>query len=161
MFLHVFSEILDLEDDSNLHKACAHDNLEDLSALLLLMPSKIADLTYLVGNIKTVISKGHRGLLFILQAWHVKGEAEANPILHDWTNVRREEFDEYRVSSEYIGTRNGITKSMAAPPTSVAPAFIRPRDPLNEFWHGVIGEILLPSQHSKKTSNGTPGSAAQ
>ena len=134
ILFRVFADILDLEDDSNLHKACKNDDLEDLAALLPLMASEIADLTYLVGNTKTVISKGHRGLIYILQAWHVKRAADGDPILPDWTNATREEFDEFRVSPAYICTRNGIPDPIAsANPIPVAPPFIRPRDPLSEF----------------------------
>ena len=88
----VFADILGLDDDSNLHKACKNDDLEDLAALLPLIDSEIADLTYLVGSTKTVISKGHHGLIFILKAWHVKRTADANPILEDWTNVWKPEI---------------------------------------------------------------------
>ena len=46
----VFKDILDLEDDSNVHKACAHDGVAGLDYLLGFSAMEIADLTYLVGT---------------------------------------------------------------------------------------------------------------
>ena len=60
----VFKEILELEDDSNLHRACEHDNVDSIHDLLDFSPAEIVDLTYLEGSTRTRISKGYAGKVF-------------------------------------------------------------------------------------------------
>ena len=70
----VFKEILDMEDDSDLHKACVFDQFASIEDLLAFCPAEIEDLTYLVDKVKTKISKGSRGKVFALQAILLKRE---------------------------------------------------------------------------------------
>ena len=104
----VFKDILDLDDDSNLHKACEQDNVGSIDALLIFTPVEIADLTYLVSNVKTKISKGHAGCVFALQALSLKRVADGDRIHNDWNNVTQKEYDDFRVSPEYISARAGL-----------------------------------------------------
>jgi hypothetical protein len=97
----VFKDILDLEDDSNLHKACAFEDIVSMDALLTLTPLEIEDLTFLIGTTKTIISKGHQRLVSALQALAHKRDMVGDRIYNDWKNVDQEEFDRYKASSEF------------------------------------------------------------
>jgi hypothetical protein len=60
VLLCIFKDILELPDDSSLHKLCAHDGGNDLNTILLFSPLEIEDMQYLVGTVKTHLSKGQR-----------------------------------------------------------------------------------------------------
>jgi hypothetical protein len=134
----VFGEILDLEDDSDLHKACVFDQVTSIEDLLAFCPAEIEDLTYLVNKVKTKISKGSRGKVFALQAILLKREGDLNVIHLDWSNVNRAEFDAFRTSAAYVSARAGLPNPVAPrPAATVVPAIIRPRDPLNEYRRNI------------------------
>ena len=77
--LHVFKEILGLPDGSNIHKACEFDGIGDMESLITLIPSEVDDLTYLDSTkARALINKGERGLIFALQALHLKRKAEGD-----------------------------------------------------------------------------------
>ena len=91
----VFKDILRLKDDSNLHKACNHDDVFSMPSLLTLTVLEVIDLTYLEGNKKLKISKGLAGNVFALQALFLKRLGEGNRIHNDWLNVTLQEFDDF------------------------------------------------------------------
>ena len=136
ILIWVFKDILDLDDDSNLHKACEQDNVGSIDALLIFTPVEIADLTYLVGNVKTKISKGHAGCVFALQALSLKRVADGDRIHNDWNNVTQKEYDDFRVSPEYISARAGLPNPVRST-VSVIPTIVRPRDPLSEYRRNI------------------------
>jgi hypothetical protein len=76
---HVFVEILDLEDHSKLHKACESKKVVSMEDLLALTPVDIKELAFVddMSN-KIYISKGQRGLVFVLQAFSHKRDGEGN-----------------------------------------------------------------------------------
>ena len=134
----VFKELLRLKDDSNLHKACNHDDAVSMLALLAFTVQEVTDLTYLEGKKELKISKGLAGSVFALQALSLKREGEGNRIHNDWLNVTVQEFDDFRTSAEYISARAGLPNPVASrAPVSVVPTVIRPRDPLSDFRRGV------------------------
>ena len=93
----VFKEIFDLEDDSNLHKACEYEGIDNIPSLLTLTPCDINDLTYLDdNNNKSIINHGHRELVLALKALWSKRHADGNPITIDCSNVDIYEFDSFR-----------------------------------------------------------------
>ena len=83
----VFKEILRLKDDSNLHKACAHEDAHCMQTLLGFTVQEITDFTYLEGKQKLKISKGLAGSVFALQGLTLKRLGEGNRIHNDWLNV--------------------------------------------------------------------------
>jgi len=134
----IFKDILELPDDSNLHKACEHDDVDGILALLNFSPLEVVDMTYLDGTTRNKISKGHAGKVFALQAIFRKRNAEEDPIHDDWLNVTLKEFDNFRVSSDYISARTGLPNPTATRSNiSVAPTTAKPRDPLSDFRRGV------------------------
>ena len=110
----VFKDILDLDDDSELHKACLNDGVGSLDILLAFGEKEVMDLTYMVGTTKTIIKKGTQGLVFALQSLAIKRAGEGNKINNDWTNVDQNEFDLYRTGSDYMSARAGLPNPMAA-----------------------------------------------
>jgi hypothetical protein len=138
IMLHVFKEILGLEDDSKLHAACEHDGVSSMESLLGFSPEEVDDLTYLEGKAKTRINKGLKGLVFALQALHVKREIDGDRIIRNWTNLDMGEFNNFRVSNEYITARARLPNPNASStaPTTV-PATIRPRDPISEYRRNI------------------------
>ena len=117
--VRVFHDVLDLEDDSDLLKACIHDGIVSMEDLLALNSGEIEDLTFLVGTSRTLISKGQRGLVFALQALSHKRDMEGDRIHSDWSNVNLEEFDAYRSSNKYRSSRTGLINP-AAPRTATS-----------------------------------------
>jgi hypothetical protein len=101
VLLCVFKDILELPDDSSLHKLCAHDGGKDLDTILLFSPLEIEDIQYLVETVKTHLSKGDRGIIHSLVALAHKRDMEGNSILPDWSNVTLEEYNAFRISPEY------------------------------------------------------------
>ena len=104
----VFRDILRLEDDSPLHKACTHEGVDGIISLLVFSPLEITDMTYLEGKNKVKIAKGHSGKVFALQALVLKREADQNRIHNNFLNVSVQEFDDFRISPEYISARAGL-----------------------------------------------------
>ena len=71
----VFKDILNVEDNNKLTKACDHNGVVSLDALLILSPLELEDLTYNIGtNMGQKIYKGLRGAVFALQALSLKTE---------------------------------------------------------------------------------------
>jgi hypothetical protein len=101
ILLCIFKDILELPDDISLRKLCAHDGGNDLDTILPFSPLEIEDMQYLVGTIKTHLSKGDRGIIQSLVALAYKRDMEGNFILPDWSNVTLEEYNEFRISPEY------------------------------------------------------------
>jgi hypothetical protein len=101
ILLCVFKDILELPDDSFLHKLCAHDGGNNLDTVLLFSPLEIEDMQYLVGMVKTHLSKGDRGIIHSLVALAHKRDMERNFILPDWSNVTLEKYNEFRISPVY------------------------------------------------------------
>jgi hypothetical protein len=129
---HIFQQICDLEEDSELSKACKHDGIKDVEALLSLNVLEIQDLTYKDGTATHKIRKGSQGLVFALIAFSLKRDTEGDSVNQEWTNASQGEFDKFRVSAEYKSARAGLPNPNAKPPPS-APFVPRPRDPLSEF----------------------------
>jgi hypothetical protein len=76
VLLCVFKDILELPNESPLHKSCAHDGGNDLDTILLFSPLEIEDMQYLVGAVKTHLSKGDRGIIHSLVALAHKRDIE-------------------------------------------------------------------------------------
>jgi hypothetical protein len=138
VLLCVFKDILELPDDSSLGKSCAHAGGNDLDTILLFSPLEIEDMQYLVGAVKTHLSKGDRGIIHSLVALGHKRDMEGNFILPDWSNVTLEEYNELRISPEYQSARAGLPNPNAARPGSqVVSSFAKVRDPLSDYRRGV------------------------
>ena len=100
--LRVFKDILDLDDDSNIHKVCAHNGIECLDALLNLTVMETKGLMYELDDKSTTnIKMGTRVSIRTLKSLEYKRILDLNPIAEDWSNVTQEEYDDYRTSHEY------------------------------------------------------------
>ena len=125
----VFRDILELEDNSNLHKACERDDVDSIASLLGLSPAEIMDLTYLVGTTKTNITKEQQGMVTAMQMFLLKRASDMDSIHGTWSNVTLAEFNQFRVSAGYISSRAGLPNPVAAQSNfSVAPS-INPTRP--------------------------------
>jgi hypothetical protein len=85
----VFKEILDLEEGSTLHKACEHERIYCMDALITLTPLEIADF----GN--------NQGIIRGLQCLFYNRALALDPIAKDWSNLSKEQFDNYCTSPEF------------------------------------------------------------
>jgi hypothetical protein len=74
---HVLKNIVQLPDNSNLHKACDHDGANDMDTLLLFSPMEKKDMKFMVGTARTVLSKGDKGIVYSLLALEAKGKLMA------------------------------------------------------------------------------------
>jgi hypothetical protein len=110
----VLKDIVQLPDDSNLHKACDHDGANDMDTLLLFSPMEIEDMKFMVGTTRMVLSKGDKGIVYSLLALEAKRKADGDPILQDWSNVTAEQYDDFRVSPEYKSSRTGLPNPNSA-----------------------------------------------
>ena len=100
--MKVFKEILELDDDSDVHKACVHEGVKTLDDLLGLTTQDINDLTFqMADKTKGQISKGQRGAIMALQSLSIKRGLDIDPIARDWSNLSREQFENYRTSPEF------------------------------------------------------------
>jgi hypothetical protein len=106
--LHILNDILNLKDDSKLHKVCEYEILTSPIGLISFTPLEVEDVEYMEGMVQTKLSKGHKGLIYALQAMVIHGKLDGDPILEDWSNVIREDFNEYRASKMYLSTRAGL-----------------------------------------------------
>ena len=100
--MKVFKEILELDDDSDVHKACVHEGVETLDDLLGLTTQDINDLTFqMADKTKGQISKGQRGAIMALQSLSIKRGLDNDPIAGDWNNLTKAQYDEYRTGPEW------------------------------------------------------------
>ena len=91
----VLKEVLDLDPDSPVHRACKRDGIPSMDALLLLDAKEVGSLQYSDGGNDFFRSIGHRGLIFSLQALAAKRSSDGNSISRDWSDVSKEEFDAF------------------------------------------------------------------
>jgi hypothetical protein len=66
--LHILDDILILEDDSKLHRACEYEIVTSPLGLILFTPLEVEDVEYMEGMVQTKLNKGHKGLIYALQA---------------------------------------------------------------------------------------------
>jgi hypothetical protein len=100
--LHILNDILNLEDDSKLHRACEYEIVTSPLGLISFTPLEVEDVEYMEGMVQTKLNKGHKGLIYALQAMAIHGKFDGDAILEDWSNVTREDFNEYRASKMYL-----------------------------------------------------------
>jgi hypothetical protein len=68
----------------------------------------------------------------------IHGKLDGDAILEDWSNVTREDFNEYRASKMYLSARAGLPNPNPTTAGAIASLpFVRPRDPLGEYRRGV------------------------
>ena len=159
---HIFKDILGLEDDHELSKACKHDGITDVESLLTLGVLEIHDLTYKDGNTTHKIRKGHCGLVYAMIALSLKRDQDGNSINQEWVNVDQEEFDKFRISSEYVSARAGVPNPNATP-VAVTSHSTRPRDPLSEFRRTIRRDAnsFIPFKEDKQWDSWQRSTVAQ
>jgi hypothetical protein len=59
----VLKDIVQLDNNSNLHKACEHDGANDMDTLLLFSPLEIEEMKYMVGTTRMILSKEDKGIV--------------------------------------------------------------------------------------------------
>jgi hypothetical protein len=67
----------------------------------------------------------------------IHGKLNGDAILEDWSNVKREDFNEYRASKMYLSARAGLPNPTPTTGAIASLPFVRPRDPLGEYRRGV------------------------
>jgi hypothetical protein len=136
--LHLLGSIFILEDNSKLHKACEYEMLTSPLSLISFIPLEVEDVEFMEGTVRTKLNKGHKGLIYALDAMSIHGKMDGDAILEDWSNVTREYFNEYSASKVYLSARVGLPNPNPATAGTIAlPPFVRPRDPLGEYRRGV------------------------
>jgi hypothetical protein len=135
--LHILNDILNLENDSKLRKVCEYEIVTSPLGLILFIPLEVEDVEYMEGTVQTKLNKEHKGLIYALQAMAIHRKLDGDAILEDWSNVTREDVNEYRASKMYLSARAGLPNPN--PTTAGAMAllpFVIPRDPLGEYRRG-------------------------
>jgi hypothetical protein len=130
--LHILNDILNLE-------ACEYEIVTSPLGLILFTPLEVEDVEYMEGTVQTKLNKGHKGLIYALQAMAIHGKKlDGDTILEDWSNVTREDLNEYRASKMYLSARAGLPNPNPTTAGAITLLhFVRPRDPLGEYWKGV------------------------
>ena len=131
--LRVFKEILCLEDDSNLHKACDHERFKDLYDLLALPMAELADISH--GSAK--INNHDQGDILALQHLYLDRAYTLDPIARDWSNLSKEEFEIYRTSPGL----QAIFPPEPEPAPIIVPAVINPSQHVSILRH--VLEIVM------------------
>jgi hypothetical protein len=159
----VFKDVFDLEDDSDLHKACRHDKVVSLDSLISFSPAEIDDLTFKEGTKEVKLAKGFKGFIFVFQALVIKRASESNKFENDWSDANKLEYDEYRVSPEYMSSRTGIANPNAPKPPPTVSTFVRPRDPLADFRRGTRRDpnAFIPLKEDKQWDSWQRSTIAQ
>jgi hypothetical protein len=102
ILIWIFKEILGLEDNSNLYQACKNDGITSMEALLCLNGTEeVHDLTYFDGTNKVKINNYDQGAIHALQYLWLNRSLTLDPIARDWSNLSREQFENYRTSPEF------------------------------------------------------------
>jgi hypothetical protein len=58
--LHILNDILNLEDDSKLHKACEYEIVTSPLGIISFNPLELEDVEYMEGTFQTKLNKGHK-----------------------------------------------------------------------------------------------------
>jgi hypothetical protein len=92
--MKVFKDILELEDDSDIHKACVQCGIENLEELLELKTQEIEGLTFQADDKTTTkVGKGRRGAIICLQSLSIKRGLENDRITDDWDNITKAHYN--------------------------------------------------------------------
>jgi hypothetical protein len=160
----VLKDIVQLPNNSNLHKECEHDETNDMDTLLLFSPMEIEDMKFMVDTTRTALSNGDKGIVYSLLALEAKRKADGNPILHDWSNVTAQQYDDFRVSPDYKSSQTGLPNPNATiSNVPVAPSFVRSRDPVADFMKGVRRDpkLFVPLKQDKQWDSWNLSTTAQ
>ena len=137
---HILSEVLGLEDDSEVHKVFAHEQITGPHDIIGLedVPT-IKELYYMLeveqddGTVvkeRKHLARGHVGAINIFIRFIQYKTATVGPLgKDDWVNISPDEFDEYRVAMP--------STPPTLLPTSTTPAVLSRNDALRDFKRGV------------------------
>jgi hypothetical protein len=102
ILIRIFKEVVGLEDNSNLYRACENDGITTMEDLLCLNGAvEIDDLKYFDGTNKVKINKYNQAAIHALQHLWYNRILTLDPIARDWSNLSREQFENYRTSPEF------------------------------------------------------------
>jgi hypothetical protein len=149
----VLGEVCNLEDDSNIHKACEHESILNMNALIGFTALEIEDINYMDGTVHTKLNKGHKGIIYALQSMAIYCRSINDAIPEDWNGITREDFNEYRSSLGFLTARAGLPQQPLHPPLSG-------QETLSLISRRESGETLTYLSCSNKTNNGTHGTLA-
>ena len=128
---YLLESIFDLDKDSDLAKALKHNSLIDPHSIVAMMDHKFEDLKYPVDGKHAPITRGHASLLKCFKKYVLYKRALGMPMQdHDWANISKEEFDDYR-----IGDYNDPLPAIVPPSTSTQSTF--KLDIVREFRKGI------------------------
>eukprot|EP00977_Amphora_coffeiformis_P007477 scaffold1638_cov103-Amphora_coffeaeformis.AAC.2 len=111
-FKHILEQVFGLEATSPLRVASKEEGTENLSDFLSLTADTIEQLTYTYkdgdGNDVTVpVPRSHRRIITVFFDYIRYHDYKSNPIGDEWTSITKEEFDDFRISTEYLNARQG------------------------------------------------------
>jgi hypothetical protein len=61
--LHILNDILNLEDDRKLHRACEYEIVTSPLGLISFTPLEVEDVEFMEGTVQTKLNKRHKGLI--------------------------------------------------------------------------------------------------
>ena len=122
--VHVLKEVFDLDDDDPLSKSLSEQHLTDIRDLMSYSFEQVQEFTYKDDTGASIPVPTHQLNLFrILQEYIVHRQTQGDPIGDDWTSITQEQFNEYRVSSDYLVTlQSGRQRSPI--PSSTSTSFV-------------------------------------
>jgi hypothetical protein len=147
----ILGEVCNLEDDSNIHKACEHESILNMNALIVFTALEVEDIDYMDGTVRTKLNKGHKGIIYALQSMAIYRRSINDAIPEDWSGITREEFNEYRSSLGFLTARAGLPNPNLPAATASSP-FVRSRDPVADFMKGVRRgpNLFVPLKQDKQ-----------
>ena len=135
---HLLDNVFALGPTSTLRQALSHEGIDNIYSLLALTETDIDQLEYTLtdaaGNATLrPLERGHRSLLHALHGFVVHRNNHSIPIgFQDWTSVTADEFNQYRLSADFI-----LYNNSRAPAMKVSPVPNRNHDPVDIFKHGI------------------------
>jgi hypothetical protein len=146
-FTHILEEVFQLQDNEPLYKALITVGCNDIRHLINMSLEDIDALQYINDDNNEVPVPSHaRALLRILKAYHIHRIDQGDPIGDAWISITAEQFDSYRISSEYNLFSMGMmspTGTTRRSTTAASPSQSRTRDPVSDFKKGIKRDPTL------------------
>jgi hypothetical protein len=121
---HVLGNVMGLQDISHIHQALDRDGYNNIFDFMSLNRLTIDDLRYQVDGDERNLLRAERGLLATFIDYVGYRQQESDPIGDNWTQITREQFDEFRVMPRQGPSGPGIPTAPIArvgPPNSSRP----------------------------------------
>ena len=136
---HILTKVLDLEDDSVVHKAFAHCSILSPHDLVTMHDVEFETMEYDdSGGVLLPLPKGFAGRLRAFKAFFLYRRDSHDPIGDaDWVKLTQAEFNEFRVSGNFVSSPGAA--SLAGPSVSSSSSY----DPVRDFKRGIKRDITV------------------